>query len=166
MQTFPAEMIDAAIAHTHLEILATYQLIELTRQNVKNEQMRQARIAQYEGRIADLETDHARLMDMELAAEAAEVSDVAVTDLPEVRGNRAMKRAMRDARANTTTLVRGAAGVGRSMERLAPGCCIVTGDMRTWEIVDEQTHDSYRLTLKGSATTGVLRYVKFSSIGF
>jgi hypothetical protein len=32
--------------------------------------------------------------------------------------------------------------------------------------VDEQTHDSYRLTLKGSATTGVLRYVKFSSIGF
>lgn len=160
MNTTDPAMIDAALTTVWLDLVVTTQVLNDVKGKTKDAKRRAALVEQYEQRIADLELDHARLIDMQLAHEAAEA--VIEATQPEVKGSRAMKRAMRSAKAETTSIIVGAAGVGRSMEKLAPGCCIHTGDTRTWEIQDEESGDTYRLTLAPRTTTGVMRYIKRS----
>jgi len=160
LAAYPVPMIRAAAADVEVQIMSLLTMINQlsSRPTTKRNA---AVIEEMTATVAELELDAARLLDMELAAEAAEVVDESPAALSAAR---AAKRAMRDAKASTTAIVRGAAAVGRHFEKIAPGCCIKTGDIRTWEIVDEETGDSYRLTLSPGATTGVLRYSRHSSI--
>lgn len=157
---YPVEMIQAASKDIECEIMA--MLLIVARLEGRPTSKRNATIIEeMNTKIAELELDAARLADMELAAEAAEVTEVSPAERSAARAG---KRAMRAAKSEKTTIVRGAAAVGRYFEKLAEGCMFKTGDIRTWEIADEE--GSYRLTLSPGATSGVLRFTRRTALGY
>lgn len=130
---------------------------------IKDGARREALLEQYEAYMDDLDAQAQALDDMEQAA--AELGDEAAEVIVEASEasapKRAVTRAMRAADRAGVALVRGAAGVGRKMEQLVPGCMMKIGHSRIWEVWETGADDApvrgWRLTLTGSATVGVMR---------
>lgn len=152
----------AARIHIAEETARTHGLMVLALR-VKDEAKREALLAQYEERLDDLDAQAQALDDMEqVAAELGdEVAEVIVEVAEVIAPKRAVTRAMRAADRAGVALVRGAAGVGRKMEQLVPGCLMTIGHSRIWEVWETDADDvpvrGWRLTLTGSAHVGVMR---------
>lgn len=153
-----------AAARIHLadEIARTHGLLALA-MNIKDAARRTERLEQLELYMDDLDAQAQALDDMEqVAAELGdEVAEVIVEVAEVIAPKRAVTRAMRAADRAGVALVRGAAGVGRKMEQLVPGCLMTIGHSRIWEVWETDADDvpvrGWRLTLTGSAHVGVMR---------
>lgn len=150
----------AALAQINDELVRMHALLAITLK-LKDSPRKTSQLEQIESWIEDLEASEQTILDMqasaEIGAEAAEVAE----DLDSVEAVRApvLKRAMREARKAGTALVRCAAGVGRAMDLLVEGGCAQhLAGLSSWCVIDENTGETWRLTLARGASTGVMRY--------
>ena len=146
----------AARANINAEIVKTYAAMSNALQ-IKDARRREALLAQYEEYMDDLDAQMAALDDLDAAA--TEIGDEEA-EAEVVAPKRAVTRAMASAKKSGVALIKGAAGVGRKLEKMAPGCLVRVGHTQIWDVQDEETGEAWRLTLTDGATTGAMRHYK------